>query len=73
MKGADRERLVDELAEKVEKVEAFTGNRAQVLTLSMSDLRRMVKEQDPLVNSWLQDARTVMGTDLSALIAQESR
>lgn len=65
---AKSEQLVDVLAEEVE---SLTGNRAQVLTLSMSDLRRMMEEQDPLVDSWLGDARTIAGTNLPALITQE--
>lgn len=67
---AKSEHLVDDLTEEVE---TFTGNRVQVLTLSMSDLQRMVKEQDPLVDSWRSDAHTIAGTDISALIAQEHR
>lgn len=68
--SADREALVDELTNQLE---TFTGNRVQTLTLSMSDLRGMVKEHDPLVQSWTQDARTITGEDFSTLIAKASR
>ena len=46
------------------QVAAATGNRVEVVELTDVDLRRMVKADDPLVDSWRRDARTVTGLDL---------
>jgi predicted nucleotidyltransferase len=64
-----RERLVDELAERARE---FTGNRAQVLVVTLSEVRSMVRDHDPLIDSWREEAHTVTGEDLSVLISRAS-
>lgn len=66
----EREHLVDELSDRVA---IFTGNQVQVLTLTMSDLRRMVETNDPLIASWSDDAHTLVGSQVSELVAMVSR
>jgi predicted nucleotidyltransferase len=49
-------------------VERWTGNECQVFDVSRADLRRMVADGDPLVDSWRRDARTIVGEDLRGLL-----
>lgn len=64
-----RERLVDELSEQTS---TFTGNPAQVLVVTVSEVRSMIKDHDPLIDSWRDDARTITGEDLAVLISRAS-
>jgi predicted nucleotidyltransferase len=47
---------------------SWTGNRLEVLTLSMSGLRRVVRAEEPLVTSWREDASTLCGRELVGLL-----
>lgn len=55
--------LVDALRERIQ---LLTGNGIDVIDILDEDLARLVKADDALVESWLQDARTVSGPDLTA-------
>lgn len=61
-----REALVDELTALVE---SRTGNPAQIVGLSRSQLRTMVEHDDPLISSLSTEALTLAGPSLSGLIA----
>lgn len=58
--------LVDDIGELVR---TRSGNEAQVLTVSRSQLQRMADNRDPLVDSWARDAVTLGGPSLSRLLA----
>lgn len=62
--GADisRKEMVDD--ELVERVRQLTGNDVHVLWLDDTALAGLVRARDPLVASWLDDARTIHGPDL---------
>ncbi len=47
----------------------WTGNRLEPLVLTIDGLARAVQAGEPLVQSWQQDALTVHGRDLRALLA----
>ncbi|WP_308465618.1 nucleotidyltransferase domain-containing protein [Rathayibacter soli] len=64
---ADRWQLVDALTEHVQRA---TGNRVELVDLSVKELEAMVARNDPLLDSWLADARTVAGADLKRLIRE---
>lgn len=49
-------------------VERWTGNETQVFDVSREDLRKMVADGDPLVESWRKEARTIVGEDLRGLL-----
>jgi len=55
---ADRDALRDELSERVA---AWTGNQAQVFTLTARQLAQMRHERDPLFVSWKQDLQLLSG------------
>ena len=57
--------LVDELEERIREM---TGNSVNVIDILDEDLDRLVKNEDPLVKSWLQDARTLHGVELTARV-----
>ena len=57
--------FVDELHERVQ---LLTGNSLDVIDILDEDLARLVQAGDPLVESWLRDARTVSGPDLTTRI-----
>lgn len=61
-----RESLIDELNEKVA---SFTGNPLQLFAVSRSEVATMNTNNDPLLRSWLDDARTLTGEDLSSIVA----
>jgi predicted nucleotidyltransferase len=65
--GDEREALVDELTDLIER---RTGNPAQVLALTRRQLRNMVVHADPLIDSLTRDARTLTGTPLETLISR---
>lgn len=64
----DSERLEDALDRVRDDLASFTGNTPQVVTVTRSQLRRMVKADDPLIDSWERDARTISGPDVRGLI-----
>lgn len=63
----EREGLVDEVTELIER---RTGNAAQVLALTRTQLQVMIAHHDPLIDSFTHDARTLTGTPLTTLISQ---
>ena len=61
-----RDRLIEELSDFVE---LRTGNAAQIISITESDLGRLVSADDPLTQSWLDDARTITdGSTLQAVL-----
>lgn len=53
-------------------VEAASGNRAQIVDLSVTELREARVEHQPLVESLERDARTVAGTEIRDLLVDLS-
>lgn len=69
--GADlenHEAWIDQLHGLSELVEAWTGNRLQVITQSATRLDELVTSSEPIVESWREDAVTVFGTNLHTLL-----
>lgn len=60
------------IADLYQSVQLWTGNRPQVVDISISDLRRMVDSHDPLVDSLIRDGRTVFGSALTLRIDKET-
>jgi UTP:GlnB (protein PII) uridylyltransferase len=50
-----------------------TGNRVEVVALHTDELARLVHSDDPLVESWRRDARTLTGMELTARLATASK
>lgn len=63
--GADAERLVLDLTDRVER---WTGNTCAVYELSTGRVAELVRDADPMVRSWLDDASTINGPDLRGLL-----
>lgn len=59
--------LVDALRERIQRL---TGNGIDVIDILDEDLARLVRADDALVESWLRDARTVSGPDLTTRISE---
>jgi predicted nucleotidyltransferase len=59
------ERLRDDLTATVEEL---TGNAVQIVEVTRAQLRRMARDEDPLVESWRRESRTLSGEDLTRLI-----
>ncbi len=57
--------LVDELEETIREM---TGKSVNVIDILDEDLDRLVKNEDPLIESWSQDARTLHGVELTARV-----
>ncbi len=51
-----------------DQVPAWTGNHAHVVVVARRDLARGRSEDDPLSESWLNDADTVLGPDVRDLM-----
>ena len=66
--GTLRRTFVDLLRRDVER---WTGNRAQILDLSPHELRRMSEARDPIVSSWLDEGRLIVGDDLRSYLIPE--
>lgn len=60
------ERQLDSLRERVE---AWTGNRCQIYSLSTGDLARHVRVQEPIVADWRRDAMTIAGEDFRGMLS----
>ena len=52
----------------VERVSLWTGNRCNVYVTTLTLLERLVTEQDPMIESWADDAQTFLGADLRLLL-----
>jgi predicted nucleotidyltransferase len=59
-------------ANLAEQIELLTGNPAQLLDLTLSELLEARRSSEPLVASLRIDARTLAGSDLHELIAVEA-
>jgi predicted nucleotidyltransferase len=59
-----------QLAEFATAVENWSGNRAQLVTLSVDGLAEHVASKEPIVEAWLSDARTLVGRNIQELIAE---
>jgi predicted nucleotidyltransferase len=57
---SERERD-DLIAEYTHLVTRWTGNKASVYDTTPEDIQRLVGTQDPIIQSWLRDARTLAG------------
>lgn len=64
----DSETLEDDLDRVRDDLASFTGNTPQLVAVTRSQLGRMVEADDPLVDSWERDARTISGPDVRGLI-----
>ncbi|NHT17978.1 nucleotidyltransferase domain-containing protein [Cellulomonas sp. IC4_254] len=49
-------------------VERWTGNACSVYELSTDRLAELVRAADPMVRSWLEEATTISGPDLTGLL-----
>lgn len=65
MDAEEVDRLRDDLTEAVE---SLTGNTVQIVEISRAQLQRMARDQDPLVESWRTESRTLSGEDLTRMI-----
>ncbi|WP_344295417.1 nucleotidyltransferase domain-containing protein [Agromyces neolithicus] len=64
---SERERD-DLIAEFTHVVTKSTGNATSVYDTTPEDIQRLVGAQDPIIESWVRDARTLVGTDLNELV-----
>jgi predicted nucleotidyltransferase len=58
---------IDELRHKVTD---WTGNHCHAFQLDLERLAQHVKADDPLVQEWIRDARTLAGASFKALVGQ---
>lgn len=59
---------ISALDELNERLESATGNRIEIVDLPLSDFHRLVAVNDPLIDSWKREAKTLSdGTDVKAL------
>lgn len=61
----DREAVLAAVSDRVTEA---TGNPVEIVDLTGDDLRRMASANDPLIDSWNAEAKTVNGPDLKRLI-----
>lgn len=62
-----------QLGDLVHLVEERSGNRAQLVELSRSELADAVESSEPLIGSLRLEVRTLMGVDLRTLASEEER
>ncbi len=55
------------------RLERWTGNRCQVVELSVSELRKAALRQEPLVESLRQEGREIFGKTLDKVLGQRRR
>lgn len=65
---SEHDRWLDEVDGLTLAVESWTGNRLEVITRTISDLHRLVREGEPIIDSWRDEAVTVVGADLRQLL-----
>lgn len=58
------------IAALTDAVEPLTGNRLGLLELAWPDLERMARSGEPILRSWLHEARVVHGPDLRPRIRE---
>lgn len=61
--GAE-ERVAALVSRLIFEVQEATGNETNVYSATRDDLDRLVRESDPMVTSWIADARTLVGPDV---------
>lgn len=66
--GVRPESVADVTDQLIERLTVFTGNPVQVVAISRAQLAEMIAENDPLIDSWVADARTIGGPDLRLAI-----
>lgn len=59
-----------QIAELRQRVEAATGNAAQLLDLDLSRLREHLDLQDPIVDNWRNDAVHLVGVELATVLSR---
>jgi predicted nucleotidyltransferase len=63
------EDVVDSVLEALQvEVTRASGNRVEIVSIMFSQLAWMIANDDPLVDSWRQDARTLLGTEARRLM-----
>lgn len=67
---ADDPTWTDQLAKLRERIEAWTGNHAQVYELDGDELARHISARERIVDRWRADAITVAGADLRNLLRE---
>jgi predicted nucleotidyltransferase len=70
---ADMDELADRLDDLREHVVAWSGNPAELLVLTASELAERVAENDPLIAELRRDAQVLFGRRPSQLLRQSSR
>jgi predicted nucleotidyltransferase len=61
--------LADDIDVASDRIRLLTGNEAQILPMSMRELRNLIAHRDPLIGSLLKDARDLIdGSEVSALL-----
>lgn len=68
----DLDPWIDQLHGFSELVELWTGNRLQVITHDLDRLNQLVIAGEQIIESWREDAITILGTDLRALLRREA-
>jgi predicted nucleotidyltransferase len=72
----DDDVTVDEMDAALEVVNSevalATGNRVDVIALRSDGFERLVKSQDPLIESWRREGHTLTGLELKTRIAKAS-
>ncbi|MCD2443468.1 nucleotidyltransferase domain-containing protein [Agromyces sp. SYSU K20354] len=66
---SERERD-DLITEYTHRVTQWTGNATSVYDTTPEDIQRLVDAQDPIIDSWLRDARTLAGPGLNELVSR---
>lgn len=56
-----------------ERITLMTGNRLDIVDLSEADLYRLIVDEDPLVQSWRDESRTLIGKDLRMRLMASAR
>lgn len=62
------EEWTDQLHALADAVLAWTGNRLEILVLTMHRLRDVVEAREPIVSSWLEESHTLSGAPLDTLV-----
>lgn len=47
---------------------AWSGNRAEIITVTRTHVSELVADGEPIVHAWRADALTLTGTDLQKLL-----
>lgn len=66
----DLDNWLDQLHDLSEQVEAWTGNRLEVVTHSAGHLGDLVGAGEPIIDSWRDEAVTFFGTDIRTILGR---